>query len=139
MGGPIGNTNAVKNGNRSKRPGVVLARLGRKYKTAYADALRIRRELVALVGATSGGPTLLQAARIQTACRLELSVRIAEQSLREQPDMAVEEIRAQRSCITQWCSQRDNLLMELIGDCKASSDPWAALKLLPVGNKTENA
>ena len=69
---------------------------------------------------------LLQAAKIQTLCRLELSTRIVEQSIREKSDMTAEELRSQRACVVQWSAQRDNVLTELLGDGQ-DADPLAAI------------
>ena len=44
MAGQSENTNAMKTGRYSSRPGTVLTRLGRKYKQPYRDALKLRRE-----------------------------------------------------------------------------------------------
>ena len=127
MPAPLGNSNALTSGRRSARPGTVLARLGPKYSQPYVDVCRLRRKVESLLRAKHGGLTLMQSARVQTLCRLELNCRIAELGIRDKPDMAVEELRAERSCIGQWSAQRDNILRELLGDGKADVDPWAAL------------
>lgn len=127
MPAPIGNMNALKTGCRTARYGFVLPRLGMKCPQAYADVLRMRRGVETLVRRQYGGVTLTQAARIQSLCRLEMSCRIAEQSIKENPSMTPEELRAQRACITQWSAQRDNALVALLGDAAGKVDPWSAL------------
>jgi hypothetical protein len=128
MGAPEGNTNALKTGRRSARPGTVLARLGPRYAQAYQDVLRLRRQAETLLRQKHGGLTLLQAARLQTACRLELNCRLAELAIRDKLDMSTEEMRAERSLIAQWSQQRDNALAALLGDSAgAEADPWARL------------
>lgn len=127
MGAPIGNVNNLKTGRRSSRPGTVLARLGPRYSQPYQDVCRLRRGVESLLKQRHGRVSLLQAARIQTLCRLELNCRLAELSVRDHRDMSVESLRAERSVIAQWSQQRDNVLMELVGDCGGgSADPLAA-------------
>lgn len=132
MGAPIGNTNALKTGRRTTRPGTVLARLGKRFSQPYADVCRLRRQLESQLGPNRGALTLSQSAKIQTLCRLELSARIAELSIRNDPDMTAADLRSQRACITQWSRERDNLLNELLGDGKPAADPWAALSEAPI-------
>ena len=62
-GAPLGNSNALKHGRRSNRPGTVLARLGKKYSRAYGDVLYLRRQIQSLLGTNSSGLTLLQSAQ----------------------------------------------------------------------------
>ena len=50
VSGKLGNTNALKSGRRSARPGTVLAVLGRRYTQAYRDVCRLRREVEAKLG-----------------------------------------------------------------------------------------
>lgn len=123
-----GNTNAVKHGGRSARPGVVLARLGKQYSQPYRDALRLRLQAETQLRGTYGKVSILQASRLQTVCRLELSCRIAERTIQNHPELTPEELRAQRSMVTQWSMQRDNLLAKLLdgaGDVDGG-DAWAA-------------
>jgi hypothetical protein len=127
MAGQPENTNALSSGRRSARPGTVLARLGPRYSQCYRDVLRLRRGVESLLRRQHGGVTLLQGARVQSLCRLELNCRIAEQGVRDNPAMAPEQLRAERSLIAQWTCQRDNLLARLLGDGAGTADPWAAL------------
>ena len=113
MPGKLGNTNALKSGRRSTRPGTVLAVLGRRYSQAYRDVCRLRREVEAKLGGRDG-LTLYQAARLQSLCRLELNCRTAELSIRDGKPAAAD-LRAERSLIAQWTCQRDRLLGELLG------------------------
>jgi hypothetical protein len=69
----------------------------------------------------------MQAARLQTICRLELNCRLAELAIRNKQDMPVEELRAERSLVAQWSQQRDNALADLLGDATTAVDPWAIL------------
>jgi hypothetical protein len=127
MPGPIGNINGATHGRRSSRPGVVLARLGKRYSQIYQDVLRLRRGVESILKQNHGGVTLLQAAKVQSLCRLELSCRIAEQTLRDTPTLPSEQIQQTRHSIGQWSCQRDNLLAALLGDSGGAIDPWAAL------------
>jgi len=115
MGAPLGNVNAVRHGARSKRHGVVLARLGKRYAEPYHAALQLRREVETLLGAENGTLTLMQTARIQTLCRLEMSARIAELTLRKDPDLSADAVRQLRHAINTTSRERDNLLAELLG------------------------
>jgi hypothetical protein len=127
MPGTPGNTNAVRHGGRSRRSGVVLARLGRRFNSAYVDSLRLRRKVDALLKSRYGTLTLLQDAKINTVCRLEQSCRACELLISTTPAMPAEEIARQRSLICQWSCQRDNLLSVLLGDSAGVADPWSAL------------
>lgn len=136
MPAPIGNTNGLKTGRRSSRPGVVLARLGKLYSQPYQDVLRLRRGVESLLKRTHVEVDLLQAARLQSACRLELSTRIAEQTLRDKPDLSVEQIQQLRHSVGQWTRERDNILTALLGDAAATgpagipaglAQAWAAV------------
>jgi hypothetical protein len=128
VGGQSGNVNALKNGRRSSRPGTVLARLGKRYCQCYQDVLRLRRGVETLLKRHGGELTLLQGARVQTLCRLELNARLAELSIRTTPDMPTAELRALRSLIGQWSAQRDNALASLLdGNGTAHGSPWDVL------------
>ncbi len=127
MPGPIGNINGATHGRRSSRPGVVLSRLGKRYAQCYQDVLRLRRGVESILKQSHGRVSLLQAARVQSLCRLELSCRIAEQTLRDTPTLPPEQIQQTRHSIGQWTCQRDNLLAALLGDSGGAVDPWAAL------------
>ena len=107
---------AVRHGGRSKRFGVVLARLGRRFRTSYVDACRLRTYIENLVREKHGELSLFQIARIQTIARLEQSARAVELSIRENPEMPADELRQARHSICQWSRERDNLLAELLGN-----------------------
>ena len=128
-GAPAGNVNSVRHGQRSKRDGVVLAKLGRRFNGAYHDAARLRRAVERLVSERCGGLTLRQRMRIQSACRLELSIRALEMGIRDEPKMGISEMRACRESIARWTVQRDNVLVSLLGDdvAKVDGDAWAAV------------
>lgn len=125
----LGNVNAMKNGHRSKRPGTVLAHLGRRYNQAYRDVLRLRKGVERTLRRSHSELTLLQGAKIQSICRLELNCRIAELTIRDRADITVEELRSHRESIGRWTRERDGLLAKLLGDAgdAASDDPWAVL------------
>lgn len=125
LGPPLGNSNAMRHGRRSSRPGTVLSRLGPKYAQPYQDALHLRREAETLLKRKYGGVSLLRAAMLQSVCRAELSARMLEQSIRENPDMGTEELRSARACVMQWTQTRDNLLAKLDLDEHMGS-PWDA-------------
>ena len=127
MPGTPGNVNALKTGRRSSRPGTVLARLGPRFSQCYQDVCRLRRGVESILKAKHGGVGLVESARVQSLCRLELNCRIAEQTIRETPAMPPDELRALRSLVGQWTSQRDNGLASLLGDGGGVADPWQAL------------
>lgn len=126
----VGNANAMKNGHRSKRPGTVLQRLGPRYKQAYSDVLRLRKQAERSLGRVHAELTLTESASLQTICRLELAVRIAEKTIATTPDLPPEELRALLAVITQWSAQRDNRLAKLLagkGGVDPATDPWSIL------------
>ncbi len=134
-GAQPGNTNALRTGRRSSRPGTVLARLGPKYSQPYQDVCRLRRGVESLLRGKHGALSLLQAARLQSLCRLELNCRIAELTIRDRPDMPTESLRSFRESIGRWTRERDNALEALVGGVLASSVPGvAALYAAPVAS-----
>ncbi len=113
---------------RTERFGLGLSKLGRRFQPAYIDAIRLRRRLEALVGQQQGGLSLMVVAKVQTACRLEQSVRCAELLIRDTPGMTPDELRSSRAMIVQWTRERDNLLAKLLdGKAGPGADPWAVL------------
>ncbi len=129
MPGKLGNTNALKSGRRSTRPGTVLAVLGRRYSQAYRDVCRLRREVEAKLGGRAALSVFL-AARLQCLCRLELGCRVSELTIRD-GKLPPEQLRAERSLIAQWTCQRDRLLGELLGNGKAAGSIWDCLAESP--------
>jgi len=135
-GGQPGNSSRLLHGGRSQQPpGFVVARLGQKYARLHkcGDLIRanVRDEIRRAFGRE---PTLWEYARIQSVVRLELSARISEKAIRENPDMPAAELRQHRQSITSWTQQRDSILRELLGGSSTgrggASDPWAAADAL---------
>ena len=124
VGAPAGNLNAMKFGNRTKRRTMVVALLGRKHASAAHDVGRLRSRLEAVVKARFGEVPLAMEARIQTVARIEASCRLAEQSIRETPDMAPTELRSHRESIVRWSMQRDRLLFEVVGQTDSRASEW---------------
>lgn len=123
-----GNTAAVKHGGRSPRYGIVFAKLGKRFAPAYHDVCRMRKHLERLVIERLGSVQLMERCKIQTICRLEMSVRSCEMTIRDNPEMAPEEISRQRALICQWSCQRDNAISELLGEQRPTSGPdWAGV------------
>ncbi len=112
--------------------------MGPKYSQAYADVCRLRKAIERTLGRKHGQLTLIQGARVQSLCRLELNCRIAEQTIRDTPAMPSKELASTRSLIAQWTCQRDKMLAELLGNGKgtAASDP-AALYAMPANEQEE--
>jgi hypothetical protein len=130
MPGTIGNTNAVRHGQRSARHGLVHAKLGRRFAAAYGHAGKLRREIERLLVERHGSLSLVEQARIQSVLRLEEGARALERAIAENPKMEAAELRQQRFAIQQFSLQRDRLLSVLLdGDGKAAdpSDPLAAI------------
>ncbi|MFH1920159.1 MAG: hypothetical protein ABIP48_09780 [Planctomycetota bacterium] len=128
-GGQPGNVNAVRHGHRSKRHGVVLARLGRRFRGAYVDVLKLRLQVEILLRQRYGELSLIQVGRVQTLARLEQSARALELTIRETPSMPAEELRGARHSICSWSRERDNILTELLGGKAVNgSDVWATLE-----------
>ena len=119
-GAPRNNVNRVTHGLRSKRDGIVLAKLGRKAAGLYHDAMRLRKAIERLVGERCGGVTLRQRMRIQTACRLEMGIRSLELGLRDERQVSLSELRSTRESIARWTVQRDNVLAALLGNAQTS-------------------
>ena len=69
MGAIENNVNAVKHGLRSKRFGLIMAKPGKRFGSAYADVCRLRREIETIMGSRNGGPTLSERAKAQTILR----------------------------------------------------------------------
>jgi hypothetical protein len=130
-GAPVGNANALKHGGRSKRCGLVAARLGDKFSQPYVDAMRLRKAIESQVREKHGELTLEQVGMIQTLIRLELSARALEQSQRESPGMPAGDLLKLREAVIKWSLQRDRILSELLGDDHQASsgndDPWAVV------------
>lgn len=80
---PLGNTNAVKHGLTASRHSLVLGNMPQSLKKVERLACAFRRELEAAVVAEKGHITLLDAARIQTATRLETTCMLARRWLLE--------------------------------------------------------
>lgn len=122
-----GNTNAVKHGLRSKRHGLVHAKLGRRFASAYGHANTLRKAIESLLIERHGGLSLLQQAKVQSLIRLEEGIRACEKVISETPNMAPDEVRQQRYAIAHWTAQRDSMLAELLGDARGTADPWRVL------------
>ena len=127
MPGSPGNVNAVRHGQRSKRHGLVHAKLGRRFANAYGHANQLRKAVETLVAERHGSLSLLQQAKVQSLLRLEEGIRACEKLIAETPSMDAAEVRQQRYAIAQWTIQRDSLLAALLGDAAGPADPWAAL------------
>jgi hypothetical protein len=96
--------------------------------------LRLRKGVESILRAKHGQIGIIQAARVQSLCRIELSARIAEQSIRDDPKLTADELRVQRLAIGQWTRERDGLLAKLVGEDvgTAAADP-ASLYAMPAG------
>ncbi len=130
MPAPEGNINAVRHGLRSKRHGLVHAKLGRRFANAYGHANQLRKAVETLLVEKHGSLTLLQRAKVQSLLRLEEGIRACEKSMAETPGMPPDEVRQQRWAIAQWTMQRDSLLAALLGDSNLSgklSDPLSVI------------
>jgi ferredoxin len=135
-GAQPGNLNAIKHGGRARqeRYGFVLARLAERDSAGYQQVKKIRRALERILN-ERGGITPCQMARIQAACRLEMSCRVCELDIREDKEMSSKDRARLRQLICDWTAHRDAILFELIGDAPASTgkpgskvasgaDPW---------------
>ncbi len=92
----------------------------------------MRAAVEALVRGAHGELTLRQVTRIQTLCRIEMSARVLEQSIRQNPEMSATELRSSRESICRWSAQRDGILAELLGNdtvvAGSSADPFASIQ-----------
>ena len=126
-GAPRNNCNAMRHGARSKRRELPVAYLGRRHASAGHDVSRLRTRLERLVRDRLGDVPLVTQATIQTITRLEASCRLAEQSIREHPDMGPADLRSLRESIVRWSLQRDRLLRELLGTQETPASEWDAV------------
>jgi len=126
-GGAIGNSNSIRHGNYSRRYGVVLARIGRKYAGVYHDLCRFRRSLENLVMEIRGKVTLSDTAKIQSACRHEASCRLVEKMLYENPDLKPAEIIKHRESLGRWTAQRDKAIFDILGKDADTADSVSSL------------
>ena len=124
---PLGNTNAVRHGQRSKRHGLVHAKLGRRFASAYGHCNSLRKAVEGLIRQQHGSITLVEQARVQSLLRLEEGIRAVEKMMADNPSMGPEEVRSNRAAIAQWTLTRDNILAELVGNGKATTNPWDLL------------
>jgi len=141
MPAPIGNVNNVRHGMRSKRHGLVHAKLGRRFANAYGHVNQLRKAVETLLVERHGSLSLLQQAKVQSLLRLEEGIRACEKAIAESPNMKPDEVRQQRYAIAQWTMQRDSLLGELLGNAKATADPWAVLDMptMPTQGEIDHA
>ena len=119
-GAPIGNTNHVIHGGRSKRSGLVAAKLGRRYARPYTNVCQfvraLREELT-----RRGKLDLVADARVQTAGRLEMTCRIAERQIATQTNLSDDALRGWRVLVGQQSAWRDRIVMELLQGTPATS------------------
>ena len=127
MPGSPGNVNAVRHGQRSKRHGLVHAKLGRRFANAYGHANQLRKAVRTLVAERHGSLSLLQQAKVQSLLRLEEGIRACEKLIAETPSIGRRGGSPATLCDREWTIQRDSLLAALLGDAAGPADPWAAL------------
>ena len=114
MSAPHGNTNALKSGLTASRHHLTLGNMPKKLRKVQGHASALRRELEAAVVAVHGEITLLAAARIQTAVRLETTCQLARRWLMEAlSDLSEGERLAYLREIGRASIERDRVLQRL--------------------------
>mgnify|MGYP000920182634 CR=1 FL=1 len=126
-GAPVGNTNALKHGLRTKRL-LPLGDLGKGYKLVERSLRAFRRSLEAAVIARHGEITLTLGAIICTAMRCEQSCQLSQRALRDAGKLTPSERLSFHRELRLASEQRDRNI-RLLG-LVASEDPLAALGVL---------
>lgn len=127
MGAPLDNTNSLRHGTRSRRMGMALATMNRKYRSGYVRAVTLRKEIEAALAERGVPQTVLVIAKVQTALRLHIGCEMLEAELRRQEGLTIGEVQSARTMISQWSIMRDKAIAELLGDGRGETDAWAVL------------
>ena len=126
-----GNSAAIRNGNRTtRRGGIVLAELGKKYSAVYDSLKTMRRALESLVAGPQGQIDLLTVAKINEALRWEMTARIQQRVITDNPAMPPAEIISALNGIGNATRNRNAIMAKLLNGKTtdpAADDPWLAL------------
>ncbi len=122
-----GNTNALRNGRRSVRNGIVLAALSDRHASIAVDLRRLKRTLDPYVQQRQGAERLKAIAMANEIARWEISARIMQKTMATEalnPELALSYLNG----IGQATARRNALLNKLLANGKAAgADPWALL------------
>ncbi len=127
-GGQPGNPSQLTTGKRTQRHGMVLAELGTKYPAIYRDIRHLRRVLERQTADPDGTIPVLTGAKINQACRWELTARIAQRMVADGNLGPAETLNALNT-MTHATRQRDALLgkLDLNGSLAEDGDVWGKL------------
>lgn len=105
----------IRNGiSYRDRAGILLSRLASKYHDIGIDIYHMRLIVEDELSRAVGRPlTLAEVASVQTLCRLEVSARMLERDLLDQPATTTEELIRARSLIVQLSLRRDAIMAGL--------------------------
>ena len=125
-----GNTNAIRNGRRSVRNGIVLAALSDRHASIAVDLRRLKRTLDPYVQQRQGAERLRAMSMVNEIARWEMSARVMQKTMATEalnPELALSYLNG----IGQATSRRNALLNKLLANGKASGgDPWLSLDAL---------
>ena len=124
------NTAALRNGNRTKRGGIVLAELGKRYSTIYNSLKDLRRALEKRVLADCGSIDFGAAAKINEALRWEMTARVTQRLIADTPAMTPSETISALNTIGNATRNRNAIMSKLLDGKSAAAvanDPWQAI------------
>ncbi len=124
----LGNTNAMRTGNRTKRSGLALAALGQRYKGVYQALKLFRKTLEGQVRDSQGGLSLLAVGQCNECVRWEMAARLTQRLVADNPDMPPEQVVSSLNAIGNATRNRNAIMGRLLnGKASPVSDVWAAL------------
>jgi hypothetical protein len=128
MGAPVGNTNRLKHGQRSKRSPWTLAKLKDGNESTLRRVYRARREVRAVVVDHRGVLGTYEECKINEACEWELAKRdIADYFDRHRDTFTPEQFLAYRLAIPKAAADRNKCLEKLGLDKPMANDVWAGV------------
>ena len=123
MPGKLGNTNAMRTGNRTKRSGLALAALGQRYKRVSGFKL-FRKTLEGQVRDSQGGLSLLAVGQCNECVRWEMAARLTQRLVADNPDMPPEQVVSSLNAIGNATRNRNAIMGRLLdGKTDLPGDP----------------
>ena len=122
VGAPLGSANNLIHGKRTERHGMVLANLGEKYPAIYRDIRHLRKVLERHKANPDKTIPVAIAARINQACRWELTARIAQWMVAHDNLGPAEKLNALNT-MTNATRQRDSLIARLGLNGEPAAEP----------------
>lgn len=129
MPAPLGNTNSLQVGSRSRRPALAVAALTRRYPGPCADCRRYARILRSKVKETHGTVSHDHEELINEAARHELAGRVWQYLIDTNPTMPPSKVADLLTKITQAAQCRRSCVskLRLSGRPDGAADPWLVL------------